>query len=63
MQHEWERGEVRIKFSWRNLKERDHLEDPSVDRRIILREIFKKWDVRAWTELILIRTGTGGGHL
>jgi hypothetical protein len=62
MQQEWERGEVRTKFSWRNLKERDHLEDPSVDKRIILGWIFRKWDVRAWTELILIRIGTGGRH-
>jgi hypothetical protein len=26
------------------LRERDHLEYPSVDRRIILRWIFRKWD-------------------
>ena len=63
MQQEWERGEVRTKFSWRNLKERDYLEDPSVHRRIILIWIFRKWDVRAWTELMLIRIGIGGGHL
>ena len=36
---------------------RDHLEDPGIDGRIILR----KW-VGAWTGLILLRIGTGGGH-
>jgi len=31
--------------------ERDHLGDPSVDERIILRLIFRKWDVGVWTGL------------
>jgi hypothetical protein len=31
-------------FWWGNLTERDHLEDPRVDARIILRWIFRKWD-------------------
>jgi hypothetical protein len=30
-------------LGWRNLRERDHWEDPDVDERIILRWIFKKW--------------------
>jgi hypothetical protein len=35
---------------WRgNLRERNHLEDPGVDGRIILRWIFRKWDVEAGT--------------
>jgi hypothetical protein len=32
-----------------NLREREHMEDPGVDRRIILRWIFRKWDVRLET--------------
>jgi hypothetical protein len=32
-------------FKWENLKERDHLLDPDVDGTIILRRIFRKWDV------------------
>jgi len=39
-------GKVYAGFSWRNLREGDHLEDPGVDGRIMLRWIFRKWDVR-----------------
>ena len=57
------RGEAYIGFWWGNLRERDHLGNPGVDGRIILRSNFKKRDVGAWTGLIWLRIGTGGGHL
>jgi hypothetical protein len=42
---------------------RDPLEDPGVDGKIILRWIFRQWDVGAWAGSSLLRAGTGGGHL
>ena len=45
----WGRGEVYTGFRWGNLRERDHLGDPAIDGRIILRWIFRKWDVGVWT--------------
>jgi len=56
------RGEAYIGFWWGNLKERDHLGDPGADGRIILRWIFRKWDVEVWTGSSWLRIGTGGGH-
>jgi len=43
--------------------ESDHSEEPGVDGRIILRRIFRKWDVGAWTGLMWLRIRTGDGHL
>ena len=39
------------------------LGDPGVDGRMILRLIFRKWDVGVWTGSSWLRIGTGGGHL
>ena len=56
-------GDMHTVFWWGNLRKRDHLEDPSIDGSIILRWIYRKWDVGAWTGSIWLRIGTGGGHL
>ena len=36
-----ERGEMRLEISWRNLNEREHLEEVGENARIILKFIFK----------------------
>jgi hypothetical protein len=38
-------GETYTGFRWGNQRERDHRGDPGVDERIILRWIFRKWDM------------------
>jgi hypothetical protein len=57
------RGEAYRVFWWGNLREKDHLEDPGVDGRIILRWFLKKWDVGAWTGSSRLRIRRGDGHL
>jgi hypothetical protein len=47
----------------KNLRERGHLGDPGIDKRIILRWSVRKWDVRVWTGSSWLRIGTGGGYL
>jgi hypothetical protein len=42
---------------------RGHLEEPGIDARIILKRIFRKWDVVVWTGSSWLRIGTGGRHL
>jgi hypothetical protein len=42
---------------------KNHLEDPGVDGRIIIRCIFRKWVVEAWSGSSWLRIGKGGGHL
>jgi hypothetical protein len=55
------RGAYRI--WWGKLREIYYLGDAGVDGRIILRWIFRTWDVGVWTGLIWLRIGAGGGHL
>ena len=45
-----------------DLREGDHLEDPDVAERIILRWIFKKQDVGVWTGSSWLRIRTGSGR-
>jgi hypothetical protein len=44
---------------WGNLTERNHLKDPGVDERIILKLIFRKWDVGHGLD----RAGSGFGQV
>jgi hypothetical protein len=50
-------------FWWEDLRETDHMEDSGVEGRIILRWIFRKFDVGLWTGLIWLMIGTGGGFV
>jgi len=43
-QHVRGRVEVYTGFWWGSLRERNHLEDPCTDGRIILRWILREWD-------------------
>jgi len=52
MYHVWVRVEMHTGFLWGNLRERDNLEYPGVERIIILKCIFKKWDGNTdWIDL------------
>jgi len=57
------RVEAYTGFWLRNLRERDHMEDPGIDGSKILRWIFRKWDAEVWTGSSWLRIGTGGRHL
>jgi hypothetical protein len=52
------RGEVNLDFCWGNLRERDHLEEPDTDGKIILEWILDRWvGAEAWTGLLWLRVG------
>jgi hypothetical protein len=63
MERVWGSEEACTGSWWENLRERDHWGDTGVDGRIILRRIFRKWNVGVWTGLSCFRIETGGGHL
>ena len=63
LQRAWVRGEAYTEFWWGNLRERDYLGDPGIYGRIILRRIFRKWNVGVWTGSSWLRIGTGVGNL
>jgi len=50
-------------FGGGNLRERNHLGDPGLGGRIILRWLFRKLNVGVWTGSSWLRKGTGDGHL
>jgi hypothetical protein len=56
------RREACIRVWWGNLS-KDCYGDKGVDGRIILRWIFRKWDVGVWTGLGWHMIETDGGHL
>jgi len=49
MKHVWGREKIYTSFGWENLRERDQLENPGVDGKVILRSTFRNSDVVAWT--------------
>ena len=60
----YEGGERRVQgFGGETWGKKTTGETTGVDGRIILRWIFRKWDVGVWTGSGWFMIGTGGGHL
>jgi hypothetical protein len=57
------RGEAYTGFWWGNPMERDHLGDPGIDGNIILRWMFRKWEVGVYSGSSWFNIGTRCGLL
>ena len=57
------KGEVCTAFWSGNLRGKDHLRDPGVDGRIIIKWTFRYSEVGVGAGSSWLRIGTGGGHL
>ena len=57
------KGEVYTGLWWGNLREKNHLEGPGVDGRILLRWISRRWNVGLLTWSSWLRIRTIGGDL
>ena len=56
-------GEACAGVWWGNLEKGGHWRDLRIDGRIVIKWIFRKWDVGLWTGSTCLRRGTVGGHL
>jgi hypothetical protein len=49
-------------FGLGSIRERNNLEDPGINGKIILGWIFRKWDVEVWAGPSWLRIRAGGGN-